>query len=61
MINVLRLPEIVVIAFVELMPEVLAITDGVVLAVMEIVQLIRNSQIIEVFHTNAVDNNESEW
>ena len=58
MIDVLRLPEI---AFVEVMPEVLALTDGVVSAVMKIVLLIRNSQIIEVFHTNESDSNESEW
>ena len=38
MIDVLRLPEI---AFVGVMPEVLALTDGVVSAVMKIVQLIR--------------------
>ena len=55
--DVLRLPEI---AFVEVMPEVHAVTFRVVSAVMKIVLLIRNSQIIEVFHTNESDSNESE-
>ena len=58
MIDNIRLPEIVFDS-VEVMPGILAVTDGVVWAVIQIFQRIRNSRITERSYTTALDTDES--